>query len=285
MDTLQPPPEATIDLSLAHALIRDQHPELADLELVLVDEGWDNVTFRLGRDHALRIPRRSAAVQLLLNERRWLPQLAPRLPVEAPVPVFDGFASPRLEWPWSIVRWVRGATADTATLHDDQAPVLARTLRALHHPAPAEAPANPFRGVPLSERREAVEERLERLRLTQLRGPWARALEAPVARERVWLHGDLHPRNVVVREGRLAGMIDWGDLCGGDPATDLACAWMLFDAPARRAFLDAYAPSEDVEARAAGWAVFFTSALLDTREPRHVRIGEAALGRFATARR
>lgn len=285
MDTRQPPPEAPIDLSLARALVLDQHPQLARRELVLVDEGWDNVTFRLGRDHALRVPRRRAAVPLLLNERRWLPLLAPRLPVAAPVPILDGAPSARLEWPWSIVRWVHGVTADTTPLRDDQEPVLARALRALHRSAPADAPANPFRGVPLSERREAVEERLERLHLTALRGPWARALDAPPARERVWLHGDLHPRNVVVRDGRLAGIIDWGDLCAGDPATDLACAWMLFDRASRHAFLEAYAPSEEVEARAAGWAVFFTSALLDTGEPRHVRIGEAALGRLAALRR
>ena len=101
---------------------------------------------------------------------------------------------------------------------------------------------------------------------------------------RVWLHGDLHPRNVLVQDGALAGIIDWGDVTAGDVATDLACAWMLFEsARGREIFLGAYAPTEQIRARAAGWAVHFASGLLDSGEPRHVRIGLSVIRRLARA--
>jgi aminoglycoside phosphotransferase (APT) family kinase protein len=154
---------------------------------------------------------------------------------------------------------------------------LATSLRRLHRPAPPDAPANPFRGVPLRSRREVVEERLDRLELRELDSPWRRALEATPGVDVAWLHGDLHPKNVLVRDGTLAGLIDWGDVTAGDPATDLACAWMLFDAYGRSAFLEAYGPSEGEHARALGWAVNFGSAMLDSGEPRHAAIGRAII--------
>lgn len=129
-----------------------------------------------------------------------------------------------------------------------------------------------------------MEERLQRLDLQGLVRPWKEAIEAPPARDRVWLHGDLHPRNVLVQDGALAGLIAWGDVTAGDVATDLACAWMLFAyARARTLFLEAYAPSEQVQARAAGWAVHFASGLIDSGEPRHVQIGLSAMRRLAGA--
>ena len=98
------------------------------------------------------------------------------------------------------------------------------------------------------------------------------------------LHGDLHPRNVLVQDGALAGIIDWGDVTAGDVATDLACTWMLFDfAHARELFLEAYAPSEQVRARAVGWVVHFASGLIDSGEPRHVLIGISIMRRLAGA--
>ena len=282
MDTRLPPAEASIDERVARTLIAEQHPGLTDRKLTLVDEGWDNVTFRVGRDYALRMPRRQAAVPLLLNERRWLPLLAARLPVATSEPVLDGVASEDFPWPWCIVRWVHGVTAAAARLRDDQAPLLADTLRALHRPAPVDAPYNALRAVPLGERSDVVVERIRRLGLDELGRKWARALESPVSDDRVWVHGDLHPRNVVVRRGALAGIIDWGDLSAGDPATDVACAWTLFDTHSgRRAFLEAYAPSGALEARAMGWAVFFATALLDSGELRHIQLGDAIARRLS----
>jgi aminoglycoside phosphotransferase (APT) family kinase protein len=276
MDLQHAPAEVHIDVDLARALLRDQFPPLLGEALVLIDEGWDNVTFRAGPAHAIRIPRRRIAADLLSNEQRWLPSIAPRLSVAVPRLVFAGLPSALFPWPWSVVEWVPGETADQSPLPPSQAPRLAEALLALHRPAPAEAPSNPFRGVPLEARRDIVEERLARMELSRLAGIWRVGVETAPAEHRVWLHGDLHPRNVVVRDGALAGIIDWGDVTAGDVATDLACAWMLFESEAgRHAFVQAYEPSRSSLIRAAAWAVNFATALLDSREPRHVRIGAA----------
>lgn len=280
MDSRHPPAEVRVDADLARSLLESQHPGFSSDELVLVDEGWDNVTFRLGPDHAVRIPRREAAVPLVLNEQRWLPVLAPWLDLAVPVPVGIGVPSPHFPWPWSVVPWIPGTTVEDVRLSADDARRLAHALRSLHRVAPSDAPANPFRGVPLGARREAVEERFGRLQLAELEPLWRQALDAAPAETAVWLHGDLHPRNVLARDGTLAGLIDWGDMTAGDAATDLACAWTLFDADARRVFLETYEPSAAETARAAGWAVHFGSALLDSGEPRHEPIGRTIVERL-----
>lgn len=274
MDSRHPEAEVRVDARLAEELLSSQHPDLCTAPLVLVDEGWDNVTYRVGSDCAVRIPRRRAAVQLLLNEQRWLPLFASWLTVRVPMPMAAGAPSKRFPWPWSVVSWIPGRTADAEPLSRSQAPLLANELRSLHRVALPEAPANPFRGGPLVQRRAVVEERLRRLSLDILARPWQSAVEAPAADDVVWLHGDLHPRNVVVQDGRLAGILDWGDMTGGDAATDLACAWMLFDADGRSEFLEAYGATEPQRLRAAGWAVNFGSALIDSHEARHVRMGQ-----------
>jgi len=282
VDARHPPAEVRIDADLVRRLLESQHPDLLPADVTLVDEGWDNVTYRVGATRAVRLPRRELAVQLLLNEQRWLPVLAPRVGLEAPVPVSVGRPSDLFPWPWSVVPWIEGATAEACSLSSESGEALAGALRALHVAAPDEAPPNPFRGVPLAARREAVEERLEGLGLDALRPLWSDALEAEPSSVRVWLHGDLHPRNAIVRGGRLVGLLDWGDLTAGDPATDLACAWMLFDPDGREAFLEAYAPSAEEYARAVGWAVNFASAHLDSAEPRHVAIGRAIAEQLST---
>src|SRR5690606_18341604 len=147
----------------------------------------------------------------------------------------------------------------------------------LHRPAPPEAPYNPFRGVPLEARRAAVEGRLARLKLDELVPLWRLAIEEAPADASVWLHGDLHPRNVLLDSGRLVGIIDWGDMTAGDASTDLACAWMLFDRVGRAAFRQAYEPTEGEWIRAAGWAINFGSAMLDSGEPAHASMGRAIL--------
>ena len=130
----------------------------------------------------------------------------------------------------------------------------------------------------MTARRSVVEERLSRLECRPLTALWTRGVQSAPANDRRWLHGDLHGRNVVVNAGRLVGVIDWGDLTAGDVATDLACIWTLFDSDAARSeFIDAYAPSGEELARAAAWAVNFASALLESREVRHVRMGETIM--------
>jgi aminoglycoside phosphotransferase (APT) family kinase protein len=252
------------DDDLVRALLRDQHPDLAERELVPVEGGWDNRMWRLGEDLAVRVPRTPRAPCLLTSERRWLPQLAPHLPLPIPTPVRVGEPSPRFPMTWTVVTWVAGEPADRSPItRADTAETLGRFLRALHQPAPDDAPTNATRGVPLQALEEdfdtwwpALEEDED---VEALRKVWEQALSAPAwEAPPVWLHGDLHPANVVVTDGALSGVIDFGELCSGDPATDLAAAWVLLPDGASAAFIDAYAGERGLAAatirRALGWA-------------------------------
>lgn len=271
----QPPAEVRVDADLVRRLLEEQVDWLAAGALSLVGEGWDNFTFRLGDDLAVRLPRRAAAVPLLLNEQRYLPHIARRVRLDVPEPVEAGVASEIFPWPWSVVRWISGAMAGDVPLSVVDAELLADDLRALHREAGPEAPTNPHRGVPLRERHDVVSERLRRFGLNALERVWMEALEAPLAERSVWIHGDLHPRNVIVSSGALTGLVDWGDITGGDAATDLACAWMLFDVEARQVLLEAYGASDAERVRARGWAVAFVSTLLDSEDADYVAIGRS----------
>jgi len=280
MDQARPEAEVTVDESLAEALLLAQCPEFATGPIERVGEGWDNVTFRVGPDLALRLPRREVAVELLRREQRWLPRFAGRLDVAIPVPVAIGAPSELFPWPWSVVPWIPGRPLGHAALPETAGVHLASLLRALHQPAPPEAPHNRLRGVPLAERRSAIERRLERLADPRLDALWARALLAEPDFTKRWFHGDLHPGNVIVRDDRVVGIIDWGDLGGGDVATDLACAWTLFDGVGRDAFLDAYGPAPAEFERALGWAVHFGSALATSGDVEHEAIGRVIVERL-----
>jgi len=266
---MKPAAEVTISPALVQALLEDQHADLAQLPLVKVAEGWDNTIFRLGDELAVRVPRRAASAALVEHEQRWLPQLAARLPVAVPVPLRVGVPSRLFGWSWSIVRWLRGESLLHGSLLDTAAAtvVLEQLVRALHQPAPTDAPGNPWRGVPLEARTGALHTHLQQLDGFVDRGAvlsfWDRALLAPPwPGPPLWLHGDLHPGNLLVSDGRLSGVIDFGDLTSGDPATDLAVLWML--PPSIRARFTAWA-GHDVDAlrmRARGWAIALGLAYL-----------------------
>jgi aminoglycoside phosphotransferase (APT) family kinase protein len=283
-----PAAEVEIDEGVLRRLLAAQHPDLADEPIAFVDSGWDNVTYRVGERLAARLPRRRIAAGLLFNEQRWLTLLAPRLPLPIPAPVRLGEPTAEFPFVWSVVPWFDGETADLSQADGDQGPALAAFLRALHRPGPPDAPTNPFRGVPLVERKSAVEERLERRR-SLIPSPaleiWRRALEAAIDAPIGWLHGDMHARNVLVANGRLRAFIDWGDMCVGDPATDLASVWMLLDSPAaRQEALEAYGASPQTVLRAKGWAFLFGVMLLDSgliNHPAHAAMGAAVLQRLS----
>ena len=285
-----PAAEFAIDDALVSDLLADQHPDLARMPLQAVDAGWDNATYRLGDHLAVRLPRRAVAAALIANEQAWLPRLADQLSLPVPAPYRTGVPARGYPWRWSVLPWLQGMPADLNEPAASQARPFTAFLRSLHVPAPANAPTNPVRGVPLRERAGVVEARMERLaKKTGLITPqiaeiWRSALSAPIDVAPTWLHGDLHPRNVLVDHGVIAGVIDWGDMTAGDCATDLASVWMLFADPhARRNALVAYPNlSEATLLRAKGWAVLFGVMLLDTGlndNPRHAVIGERALRR------
>ncbi|GAA3001503.1 aminoglycoside phosphotransferase family protein [Actinokineospora diospyrosa] len=247
---------------VVRALVREQHPDLADLELRAVAGGWDNQMWRLGAEWAVRLPRTERAPHLLRTEQRWLPVLAERLPLPTPVPVRVGEPSTLFDHTWTITRWVEGEPADRAPITRlDAAETLAGFLRALHQPAPTQAPASPDRGVALAGLRNGFTSALTGIaddeNADAARETWERAVAAPAWHgPPTWLHGDLHPANVVVRDGTLAGVIDFGDMCAGDPATDLSAAWILLPPGTADRFFDSYGDADEATiARARGWAV------------------------------
>ena len=223
-----------------------------------VANGWDNATFRLGEELAVRLPRRPEAVPLILHEQAYVPGIARHCPVAVPVPVHAGQPTSDFPWPWSIVRWVPGTAAADVGAVD--------------------------RGVPLRDRDSVVMERLR----NRGRYPQAAALGAVWAEARavdpwdgppVMLHGDLHPGNVLLADGgSLAGIIDFGDVGGGDPAVDLAVGWLMFDAGARHRFRAALGRAVDADTwmRARGWALILSTAMLSNSDdnPRMFAVGE-----------
>lgn len=206
------------------ALLRLQQPSLAGLPLVLVETGGGSRLWRLGDDLAVRLPRTRDAADRLCRQSRWLPLLAPALPLAVPEPVGIGAPSVLFPWHWAVVRWVPGETAPTLPCDDKSVDVLAAFLRALHEEAYIEAPEFRLSGVP--------------------GGP-------AVPR---WIHGDLGPSAVVLDGGMPAGVVGFGELCGGDPAVDLASVSRWLPASAASRLLSAYGADEETAERVARWA-------------------------------
>jgi aminoglycoside phosphotransferase (APT) family kinase protein len=288
--TAEPPREVEVTPDLARGLLRDQHPDLADLPIAHAEDGWDNVMLRLGEALALRMPRRLAGAALIVTEQTWLPRLAPALPLPTPAPVRIGAPGRGYPFGWSVTPWLDGEPSDLAPPGPDQGEALAGFLRALHQPAPPDAPTNRVRGsVPLGDRAEAFERNLgaaERAHAAvgpTLRRVWTEAAATPVDAPRTWFHGDLHGRNVLVKDGRFAGVIDWGDMAAGDAACDLAAVWMLLpDMEARRRAMAAYGASEATRRRARGWAALMSVMLLAIADnPRMPTMGRAVVERLA----
>jgi aminoglycoside phosphotransferase (APT) family kinase protein len=255
--------DAVIDEPLVRALLMEQHPDLAHLPLTRVDAGWDNVLWRLGEELAVRLPRRMTAAWLTDRELRWLPEIAPRLPLPVPVAVRTGWPGCGYLWRWAIVPWLDGEPGDREAITDAaSATVLARFLRALHESAPSDAPHNPFRGsVPLVNQSEDFERNLhevsDHVDVGRVRQVWDDATSAPLWESAPqWLHADLHPANVMVTAGSLTGVVDFGDMCAGDPANDLSAGWTLLPAEALPGFLSAYGDIDEATyLRARGWAL------------------------------
>lgn len=260
--------ETEITADLIQELLRDQHPDLADRPLRLGARGWDNQLWRLGDDLAVRLPwATESADELLRKEHAWVPGLAPHLPLPVPVPQRLGEPSERFPRPWTVTTWVPGTPADRApaTRAAEAADALAAFLTSLHRPAPEAAPAGRSRGGPLADCAEWVAEHLAAAVESGLiadpdavRAVWEDAVAAPAwAGPAQWLHADLHPANVLTADGTFCGMIDFGDLCAGDPACDLAAAWLLLPDGAADRFHAAYRPTPDAATlrRARGWAL------------------------------
>jgi aminoglycoside phosphotransferase (APT) family kinase protein len=282
-------PAAEIDVSqgLVRRLLDEQHPDMAGLAIAPLSNGWDNAIFRLADDHTVRLPRRQMAAVLVEHEQQWLKVLAPRLPIPIPVPARIGVPSDSFPWHWSVCPWFEGHMAADTSLADpmSEALRLGEFLASLHVAAPDDAPENPWRGQPLADVTPRFERNLEQLGTSidalATRARWRELAEVPEwGEDPVWLHGDLHTANVLVSDGALSAVIDFGDITSGDPAVDLAIAWMLFDAPQRHALRSAAGGIDDATwSRGQAWALHFAVVYLlnSADNPRFQRMGTELL--------
>jgi aminoglycoside phosphotransferase (APT) family kinase protein len=274
-----PAAEVEVSADLVRRLLADQHPDLARLPVEFLANGWDNELYRVGDGLVARLPRRALGAEIIKNEQRWLPGLAPGLPLPIPYPERTGVPARGYPYSWSVVPYLPGVPAAQASSFDQAAAAAAvgGFLGALHVPAPADAPTNPFRGVPLAERAgkfmaclalltgQAGQDHVDRDAVLRV---WDAALAAPgYDGPPVWLHGDLHPANVLVNDGQVSGVIDFGDITAGDPAVDLSVAWMLLPPRCHASFWSAYQAAggragDALRTRARGWALNFAIMFL-----------------------
>jgi aminoglycoside phosphotransferase (APT) family kinase protein len=243
-----------ITAELVRDLLLEQHPDLAGLAIREVAGGWGNQMWRLGDELAVRMQRMDRTPELQLKERRWLPVLAPLLPL----PVRFGEPSERFPKHWTVMTWVPGEPLDHGTISrgTHAADTLAGFLRALHVEAPADAPVATDRGAHPRNYADGFEHFFHAVApddiAADVRAVWddavaARAWQGPP----VWVHGDPHPANVVVSDGTLSGIVDFGAMFAGDPAWDLAAAWVLLPAGTASRFFDMYAHADEAAIRRA----------------------------------
>jgi aminoglycoside phosphotransferase (APT) family kinase protein len=259
--------EVDTDVSLVGRLLAAQFPRWADLAIEPVPSaGTDNALYRLGDDMAVRLPRIPAATGQVDKEHRWLPRLAPHLPLAIPVPLAKGTPGEGYPWRWSVYQWLDGEPATMERLADARqaATELAQFIAALQRidptGGPSPGPHNFSRGVPLAMRdaptRAAIASLNGVLDLDAVTATWGAALQAPAwRRPPVWIHGDLQSGNLLAVQGRLSAVIDFGGLGVGDPACDLIVAWNLLFAETRDVFRAALRVDDATWARGRGWAL------------------------------
>ena len=265
--------ESHIDVSLVERLIAAQFPQWAELPIAPVAEsGWDNRTFRLGAELTIRLPSGDWYARQVDKEQRWLPVLAPQLPLSIPTPVAKGVPGEGYPYSWSVLRWLDGEPASAETIGDltEFATALAGFLAALARvdarDGPAPGPHNFWRGGPLTtyeqETLDAIEVLGARIPRRAVVAAWEDAMDATWRGEPVWFHGDVAVGNLLVRDGRLAAVIDFGTSGVGDPACDVVIAWALLSGESREAFRTTLAVDDATWARGRGWALWKSLIML-----------------------
>jgi aminoglycoside phosphotransferase (APT) family kinase protein len=265
-----------LDVPLVRRLLMAQFPQWADLPVRPVEhDGWDNTTFRLGDDMSVRLPSHAVYEPQVTKEHEWLPKLAPHLPL--PIPVSLAMGEPSEDFPlhWSVRRWVEGDIALRAPISDlvTFASDVARFLTALYaidaSSGPAAGPHSFWRGGPLSiyelETRRAIETLGDRIDGAACTAILDAALATSWDHDPVWVHGDIAPDNLLVRDGRLSAVLDFGCSAVGDPACDLFMTWAFFSGPSRDAFRAGLDLDEGTWARGRGW-VMWKSLIVLARE-------------------
>ena len=279
---------------LVRQLVRAKYPDLGSRPITYAGAGWDNALYRVGADLVARFPRKEDSVSLIGVEHAAFSHLEdlPAMPLELPKLVMAGTPTEAFAYPWSLLTWIDGESYvdRPAYLVDRCVHRLARFLTVLHRPAPQGLGPNPHRGIDLQKRDSAIQTCLARLPddedvfRNQIGDVWNDLVGTPAWNGReLWLHGDLHPGNLLARQGKLHAVIDWGDTCSGDPASDLSVAWMLFGQKGRsdfRATLSSlgHPVDESMWARARGWAVSLGLAhLTGSDNTHHIRLGRQTI--------
>ncbi len=255
------------DELLVRRLLADQFPQWADLPVTAVPtSGTENAIYRLGDEMGLRLPYRPGKDEQIEKLDRWLPRLAPRLPLSIPELLARGAPSEEYPAAWSIVRWLEGEEATLERLDDpvETARTLAEFVRALiaidATGGPAPGTHNFWRGVPLAARdemtRRGISESEGLIDTEAVTRAWEHDRAAPAwDGPPTWLHGDLVPDNMLLNDRRLSAVIDWGGLGVGDPATELLPAWNLFRGASREAYREALGFDDATWARGRGLAL------------------------------
>lgn len=282
---------ARIDAALVADLIRDQFPEWAHLPLRPVRNGGnDHRMFRLGEELVVRLPSAPGYVPQVGKEQEWLPRLGPALPLPIPALHGIGAATDRFPAPWSVYGWIDGRPLSVEAPQDERelAVSLARFLRALRaadaDSAPAPGPHSAFRGGPLQHYDDEMQALLDRVHGAErdlAAGLWRDALAATFTGRPVWFHGDVAAGNLLVRNGELAAVIDFGCAGAGDPSCDTVIVWTRFQGRARAAFTAEMGVDEDTWARGRGWAVWKALIMLTNEPPQQRSLARHVLDELA----
>ncbi|MEU8268368.1 aminoglycoside phosphotransferase family protein [Sphaerisporangium sp. NPDC049002] len=262
-----PDGRAGIDASLVRRLVAEQFPQWSDLPVAPVEaDGWDNRTYRLGEEMTVRLPTAAGYAPAVDKEHRWLPILAPSLPVAVPVPLAKGVPGAGYPFGWSVRRWLEGETATLDRIDDLSAfaASVAEFILALQSADATDGPRagahSSYRGTPPAhyddETRRALAALDGHVDTGRASAVWDTALEARWSGPPVWFHGDIASGNLLVREGKLAAVIDFGTSGVGDPACELVIAWTMFSGDSRETFRGVAGQDPAMWARARGWALW-----------------------------
>jgi aminoglycoside phosphotransferase (APT) family kinase protein len=276
---------------LITCLLNDQFPQWAHLPIRPVElDGSDNTTFRLGTDKSVRLPSGEIYSAQIEIEHRWLPILAPQLPLAIPQPLVKGLPGCGFPWAWSVYRWLPGAYARVGRIDDlnEFAGTLANFVTILHTLDASKGPMpdsrNFWRGGPTAtydhQARIAIAALANEMNSSGALEVWEAALATSWENHPVWLHGDLNPSNLLVVDGRLSAVIDFGNMAVGDPACDLAIAWTFFTGDNRKVFRESVGLDAGTWARGRGWTLWKAAITLEEALRTDPSTADAAGKRF-----